>query len=96
MLRDKLTNKQIVYNSENDALYKKHDNTVLDDVCVKNNCLYIVKTHWDVLEYEFITEIISFDKTGQEKIRHSYKSDYSYGNYVRIEEFDAETCKKLL
>jgi len=92
---NKLLNPKIIYTAEKDALYAGYDSTVFDEVKVINNEIFVIKTHWDNLEYYFITEIVAIDEKGNEKWKHSYKNECEYGGHIRFALFDKESCENF-
>lgn len=90
---NKLVNGRVIYDSSEDTLFNEKNNTFFDKIQLYNDNLYILKTHWDIMEYDFITELVVIDETGQRKWAYSYENNYSYENHIRMEFFDKEICK---
>ncbi len=88
---DLLTNKTVLYTSASDPLSSGHDFTQVDRVQLVGNDLYLVKTHWDSLQYYYVTQILVFDAAGQKKWDFSFQSEL-YGDHIRLAVFDKALC----
>ena len=87
---NKLINGQVIYSSEKDPLYSEYMFRKVEELKLIDNNLFILKSHWDSLEYTFVTDLIALDENGKHKWRYSYENCYEYGNYVRLEKFDKD------
>ena len=95
IMNESLINRKVVYDSSKDLMCEKYDTTNYDKVQVIDGNLYITKTHWNTMEYTFMTDIMVIDNTGQKKWNYSYQNDFLHNNHVRLELFDAAMCKSF-